>query len=260
MTLWFLLFGFALAFGSECRPYKPYYQDAQRGWFWKEVCQKREEKQEKKEEVRRERKPKKVEIPWARLNEMTPEEIQKLEEQARSIAIMYPTRENVLEHARLIRWIRDRSMRYAMLYDYYIKQDPTLSYGRPTAMPVRDAQIEYRQRERKKALSALKDKIGILVVESEGCLECYAYRQVLSYIPQNWGIDHKVVSAENHPNLVQVLGSQNFPDTFLVINERGYPRFIRLASGYRTFNQLEDQLFLTLYMEGYIKDENLVIY
>jgi hypothetical protein len=46
----------------------------------------------------------------------------------------------------------------------------------------------------------------------------------------------------------------------LVVNEKGYPRFIRIGSGYMTLNQLEDSLFMTLYMEGYIKDEKLVAY
>jgi hypothetical protein len=68
------------------------------------------------------------------------------------------------------------------------------------------------------------------------------------------------VYAENHPNLVQRLGTQNYPDIFLVVNERGYPQFYRIGSGYMTLNQLEDSLFMTLYMEGYIKDEKLVAY
>jgi hypothetical protein len=270
MFLWAFLFFLSVVFAQQvCRPYRPFYDDAQRGWFWKEVCvEKKEEKKEEKpkEAVKQEEKPKyrflpnRVQIPWDIIDRLSPEDIQKIEQEARNIALMYPTRENILEHMRLIRWIRDKSIRYAKLSEYYMRQDPMLAYDKPTAVPMKDAMLVYRERERKKVLDSFADRMGLVVIEREGCFECPGMNQVLNFVKDRWGWDYRIVFAEDRPALVERLGTQNYPDIFLVVNEKGYPRFIRIGSGYMTFNQLEDSLFMTLYMEGYIKDEKLVAY
>ncbi|NAZ24091.1 MAG: conjugal transfer protein TraF [Thermocrinis sp.] len=264
-----LLIGVAFS-GQVCRPYKNFYEDRQRGWFWKEVCveEKKEEKKEEKpkETAKQEEKPKykflptRVQIPWDILDRISPEDIQKIEQTARYIALMYPTRENILEHMRLIRWIREKSVKYAKLSEYYMRQDPILSYDKPTAVPMKDTLLVYRERERKKVLDRFADKMGLVVVMRQDCFECPGMQQVLELAKKEWNWDYRIVYAENHPNLVQRLGTQNYPDIFLVVNEKGYPRFIRIGSGYMTLNQLEDSLFMTLYMEGYINDEKLVVY
>jgi len=261
MLLLLLLVG--VVFAQECKPAKNFYEDSQRGWFWKEYCPPKEEKKEvKKEEKKEEYKlaPLEVKIPWHILDRLHPDEIQKIEKEARAIAIMYPTRHNVLEHMKLTRWIRDRSVKYARLADYYMRQDPNLSYDIPTALPMTDALIVYRQRERKKVFEKYAKTMGLLVVENEGCFECPGFRLVLEDFKKRYGWDYLVVQAERHPNLVARLGSSNFPDIFLVINEKGYPKHFRVGSGYKVFSQLEDAIILTLFMEGYVKDEKIVAY
>lgn len=264
-----LLIGLAFS-GQVCRPHKNFYEDRERGWFWKEVCveEKKEEKKEQKpkETAKQEEKPKyrflptRVQIPWDIIDRLSPEDIQKIEQEARHIALMYPTRENILEHMRLIRWIREKSVKYAKLSEYYMRQDPVLAYDKPTAVPMKDALLVYRERERKKVLDRFADRMGLVVVMRQDCFECPGMQQVLELAKKEWKWDYRIVYAETHPNLVQRLGTQNYPDIFLVVNEKGYPRFIRIGSGYMTLNQLEDSLFMTLYMEGYINDEKLVVY
>ncbi|QID33089.1 conjugal transfer protein TraF [Pampinifervens florentissimum] len=246
---------------EECKPLKEFYQDAERGWFWKEVCQKKEERKEVKKEEKQESvkllKKKVVQIPWDKLDQMDPEEISKLEEESRKIAIMNPTEENVREWKRLVMWINDRAEKFAFVHYKVLKTEPGYMQ-KQNFTPARIAMAEYRNERKKEIFSKYRDRAGIIVFVEKGCPYCRAFSGTLRLFREKWGWDTKEVDIQERPDLASRFGTQLVPDIFLVLKRNGTFEWQRIGSGAMALDELEDSVIFGLYNLGEIKDERLI--
>lgn len=244
---------------EECRPAKEFYQDSERGWFWKEVCQKKEKKElkEEKQESVKLLKKRVVQIPWDKLDQMDPEEISKLEEESRKIAIMNPTEENVREWKRLVLWINNKARDFAFVHYKILKTEPGYMQ-KQNFMPAQISMVEYRNEKKKEIFTQYKDRAGIIVFIQRDCPYCRAFLGTLKLFRERWGWDTKEVDIEERPDLAARFNTQLVPDIFLVLQKNGTFEWQRIGSGAMALDELEDSIIFGLYNLGEIKDERLI--
>lgn len=260
--MWFILLLLSIAFAQEeCRPYQEYYKDSERGWFWKEVCQKKEVKKEKekKEEKKEEKElPSVVSIPWDKIDRLDPSEIAKLEEKSRKIAIMYPTEHNIREYRKLIYWIQTKAKTFTFAYYKDMKTNPLGDVQKYSFTPVRIAMYEWRKEKYNDVFERYRDRAGIVVLEDRDCPYCQAFKTVLSTFRRERGWDVKEIYVDERPDLAQRLGTQMVPDVFLVLKTSEGFRWQRIGAGAMSLDELEDSIIFGLYNLGEIKDERIV--
>ena len=152
---------------------KSYFDSQKKGWFWGEGCKKQfskklEDNASKKQQSHAEKKlsedlnqtkkykisPKKVEIPWDIIDQITREEVKKIEKESRDIAVTYPTYENVLEHKKLQKYISDKAMDFTTQTLTVVKQDFDMAQWASSFKVRNQTQIEEASKE---DISATKD-------------------------------------------------------------------------------------------------------
>lgn len=263
MVFLFLLTLVSLSFSQECKPVRDYYQDRERGWFWREVCVKEEKKKEekKKEERKTEYKtiPNKVRIPWDKIDQLDPEEIAKLEKESRKIAIMYPTEENVREYYRLQRYILTKSREFAVQIGAVSRTEPAL-FQRPQYPVVREIWYEEKQKKMQEVFTFYRNKAGIVAIGQRDCPYCIAFEPVLREFGGETGWQVRMVYMEDNPQLAINLGTQLTPDIFLVVNTGSGNRWERIGSGFMPLDELKKSVLFGLYRLGELKDESLLIF
>lgn len=263
----FLLIGFAIA--QECKPSGMYYQDRARGWFWKEVCVKKEKKEKEEEKKREEKKeekqaeyktiPNKVKIPWDKIDQLDPEEIAKLEKESRKIAIMYPTEDNVREFYKLQRYILAKSREFAVQVGAVSRTEPAL-FQRPQYPIVREIWYEEKQKKIHDVLTRYRNKAGIVAIGQRDCSYCKVFEPVLREFARETGWQVKIIYMEDNPQIAINLGTQLIPDIFLVVNVGNNNRWERIGSGYMPIEELRKSVLFGLYRLGELKDESLLIF
>ncbi|MFN3263302.1 MAG: conjugal transfer protein TraF [Aquificaceae bacterium] len=264
VVLFLLLTLTSVVLSGECRKVENYWLDRERGWFWKEVCEpKKEEKkeakrEEKKEKTLRELSSNRVVIPWDRIERLDPEEIAKLEQKSRKIAIMYPTEENVREYYKLQRFIVEKSRNFALQVGVVSRTMPAM-FQRPQYPVVRELQWEERQRKLSEVFSRFRNRAGIVVVSQKDCPYCQAFSPVLRAFAEDTLWQTREVYMEENPQLAVNLGTELTPDIFLVINRNGRNEWHRIGSGFMPLEELKRSVLFGLYRLGEIRDERLIL-
>lgn len=260
---WIILLLLGVVYGRECRPSTDYWQDRERGWFWKEVCvERKEERKEKKKESKKEERrilqKTRVEIPWDIIDRLDTEEIAKLEEESRKIAIMYPTEENVREYYRLQRYIVQKARNFALQIGAVSRGEPAM-FQRPQYPVVRELQWEERQRKLSEVFSRFRNRAGIVVVSQKDCPYCQAFSPVLRAFAEDTLWQTREIYMEENPQLAVNLGTELTPDIFLVINRNGRNEWHRIGSGFMPLEELKRSVLFGLYRLGEIRDERLIL-
>lgn len=246
-----------LVVADEVCEEKPFYSDKEKGWFFKVVCEK------KKEEKKEEKKEKVVKIPWDKLDDLEPEEIQKIVKKAQDIAIMYPTKENVKEFQKLIIWLSNKSENFMYVAMDNMKQDPQLATyiaQRPTSTIGRTTRTAEILEEKSKLIKEFKDKAMLVVMVKQGCRYCEEQIRLLPIFQSNYNLDYKLFDINEYPYLAKNLQVQMTPDIFLVVEKEGKAQWIRIGTGLHTLYELRDAVVWGLYTAGLINIDRRDIY
>lgn len=267
-ALAFLLTANAIASNDGCRPQKDnYYSDRERGWFWSESdCVKKDENITKRVQVEPQKSkwkiiPKKVDIPWAIINQIDPDQIAQLERDAQKISVMYPTDYNIKEHRMLQKWIVDKSVSYTKTGDRINRTDTELArWGAevPVSSFARSTNKRQQIKDTDSVIASYANRAGLVVVTQQGCQYCQAQMPILQLLKDQTGMTYKEVDMNHLPNIVTKLGVAQTPDIFLVLNKNGKAQWQRIGSGLNTLVELKEGITFGLYTLGEIKDERLV--
>lgn len=246
---------------GECKPVpSDYYADRERGWFWREHCEKKDDNATKKEEKYKTI-PKVVEIPWDIIDQIDPEQIAQLERDAQKIAIMYPTDHNVREHRLLQKWIMEKALAYTKTTDKLGRTDTDLAKWRsevPISVFARSAKGRALHDEAGETIKRYADRAGLVVITQQGCVYCEKQIPILDMLREETGMSYRIVDMAQAPVAVAKLGVATTPDIFLVLNKNGETKWQRVASGLNTFGELEKAILFGLYALGELKDDSLV--
>jgi len=251
VSLFFLI---ALVY-ADCKPYKNFFYDEERGWFWKENCPEKEKKEDTDKE-----KAFRVVIPWDKLDEMSPDEIKELQRKAEAIAIMHPTYENVREYKKLLLWIANKAREFAKMSYLVSMTDPEIASWlaqRPGTPYARRAYFKVKWNKVNEILERFKDKAGLVIFEREGCPYCEKQKVIADLFSERHGWTVKFVDVYEKPVAAQRLNVQMVPDIFLVLNKEGRPIWQRIATGLQTLSQLERSVVWGLYLLGEVKEDEV---
>jgi len=244
-----------------CPKLKPFYSDAGRGWYWGEECVTVEDSNETNAtappQSRRYRHiPKRVSIPWREIDRIDPRDIAKIEEEARSIAIAYPTDENVAEWKRLTKYIYEKAFRFTTAQSAVTRTDTELARW-ASEVPVTEYAISaYRSsasRKKKELIERYRERAGLVVIVQKGCDYCVRQMPILEMFREETGMHYKIVDMHALPTAVAKLGVSRTPDIFLVLKKDGRAMWQRIASGLNTKKELEDAVVFGLYALREIK-------
>ncbi|HEM56403.1 MAG TPA: hypothetical protein ENO30_06570 [Thermodesulfobium narugense] len=183
--------------------------------------------------------PKVAKVPWDELDNMSPEQIQKLLQQVRDIAIMHPTFHNVIAYKRLLSYINKKSTKFMHVFDQVQRMDIEFAneFGKTGGYPLpgyAQASILAEKRHEQAAfLQKYHDYVGLLVFYEPGCAYCAKFIPVVKeYFEPRTGLDVRYVNIMEHPNLAKALGVRVTPSAFVVIRTANGPYVIPAVVGY----------------------------
>lgn len=224
------------------------------GWFWYNECFKKVKKHQYKTV------PVKVEIPWEVIDTLDPEEIARLEENSRKIALMYPTKKNISEYRRLMTYIMNKVWDFTKADLVY--RAGSSSYAKLTPYVGSDFRSEQwrsiRREKRGDVLKKYRDKAGLIIIYRDTCPFCEKQRTPVKIFQESWGWEVKWVNADEHPEFVRKMGTEVVPDILLVLKRGDKPVIDRVGSGLMTRSDIEDGIFYSLYRLGEVSDEDLI--
>lgn len=264
-TFFLLAAVFASLLQGECKQPKQFWQDRQRGWFYKDYCEpiKDENTTKTPEQPKSETKklkslPKQVSIPWNKLNDMHPDDLKALNDEATNIAFMYPTKENLKSFRMYQKWYTDKADQFAKLAGYERRSDPELASWAaevPTSGIARGEEISEGLREKVQIISSFSNIAGIVVVTQRGCGFCERQMPLLEKLKQETGMSYKELDKDNRPMVAAKLGVATTPDIFLIVTRNGQPKWQRIGSGLLTYNELKQAVLFGLYALGELKND-----
>lgn len=252
LTLLFSMLVSFNAYSNNCiEPDKGFRNNAPgRGWFWGEkVCEpvkdnetetsniENRENQEKWKIL-----PKTADIPWEILDTLDPDEIaNKIEPEAKKVAVMYPTEANIMAYRRLSNWILTKATTYTNRDTQVKVENPMLVPGALTAptseYKIRKVRYE-REQNKQKILADYRERAKIIVYTRAGCSFCDAQRPLLEKFSQQYGWE--IMERDINANIDESIrfDIEVTPDIFLLFNSLNGIQYQRIATGLTTLPDL----------------------
>lgn len=217
---------------------------AGRGWFWgQQVCEPKDNETEQvtqnepKEDNKTEWKilPKTANIPWDILDQLDPDEIaNKIEPEAKKVAIVYPTDENIMAYRKLSRWMVSKAKAYTAR-DVQVKTENPMLVPEALIAPTSEYKtrevIFQQNRAKEKILADYKESAKIVVYSRSGCSFCSAQRPILEAFASEYGWE--IIERDINKNYTEAVrfNVEVTPDMFLLYNSPNGIQYQRIATG-----------------------------
>lgn len=217
---------------------------AGRGWFWgQQVCKPKDNETEQviqnepKEDNKTEWKilPKTANIPWDILDQLDPDEIaNKIEPEAKKVAIVYPTDENIMAYRKLSRWMVSKAKAYTAR-DVQVKTENPMLVPEALIAPTSEYKtrevIFQQNRAKEKILADYKESAKIVVYSRSGCSFCSAQRPILEAFASEYGWE--IIERDINKNYTEAVrfNVEVTPDMFLLYNSPNGIQYQRIATG-----------------------------
>jgi len=270
-----------------------YFESNKKGWFWGESCDKPKKKKDEEKPKEKQQKvddsnkttpvteevkptpekqpekkyklsPKEVNIPWDIINELTRDEVKKIEKEARDIAVTYPTYENVLEHKKLQKHISDGAKAFMNQTLNVTKQDFDMSQW-VSSMPVRSAiaintNNEINVKKRKSIFAKYRNNMILMVVTAKGCDFCEKQKPQLKNFEKEYGVQYELYDMAQFRDFAYSMKVERTPDIFLLFREHEAdksPKIVRIATGFHGVLDLADATVFGLKALKKISDKDV---
>lgn len=229
-----------------------------RGWFWGEkVCEPVKDNETEISNIENNEKqnkwkilPKTANIPWEILDTLDPDEIaNKIEPEAKKVAVMYPTEENIMAYRKLSRWIMIKAKSYTMKDTQVRTENPSIAPEMVTANTSEfRRRLNYTENTKRRAgyLNEYKERARIVVYTRIGCSYCTAQKPILESFIQKHGWQVMERSVEENLDEQIKFNIEYTPDIFLLLNTPQGIKYQRIATGLTTLQDLEKQVVLGL--------------
>ncbi len=262
---------FNLAYCNTCiEPDKGFRNNsAGRGWFWnQQVCEPVKSYTEPNtvdnltnQNIDSKNKdewtllPEKANIPWELLDSLDPDEIaETIEPEAKKVALMYPTDENIIAYNRLHKWITNKSRVFMERTIQVQRENPVMfkeKMLRATSEFNRRAVMEARDDMKMFYLSKYRDTAKLVIYVRQGCSFCEKQLPIMQAFSQSYGWDILVRDVEKEAQESILLNVELTPDIFLMLkNSSGDISYQRIATGLTTLIGLEDAVLDGLKYQG----------
>ncbi len=182
---------------SDCKVKEQYYNDKERGWYFREKC---EEIEKKEKEVKK----KEEKIDWAKvadpayLDALDAEKFRKLMEKVKDEAVYNPSHEKVLAYMKMQDYMRTKSVKFAYIWRDALLQNPQLdmTVKNPGSVYGAHARAEIMGDEKDKIIKEIKDTVGVYFFVSGECPYCHKQNKIVNMLRDRHKIAVRSVSSD----------------------------------------------------------------
>lgn len=181
-------------------------------------------------------------------------------EEAKALAVMYPTPKNVFNYQRLQYELSEKSSVFADVWMQNVYKNPWLDYTQqsPVSQNARHIYLEEKQKKFEGKIRKLSDMYGLFFFFKNNCPYCEAFAVVLKKFSEKYGWDVLAVSeyGERHAlfkrsvqdnGLADTWGVSTYPSVFAVNPKTGH--VIPVAVGMISIQEMEERI-ISLIAEG----------
>jgi glutaredoxin len=256
-----IVFIFCLSAYAECKPYDRFYSDAERGWFYYEICPEDEVDNATEDEKPKYRYvPQKTSIPWDELDKIDPDDIAQIEIDNRKVVMMYPNENNLVDYKNLISWMTNKSTEYSRADTAVTAQHPeTVEYAlnQPTNTWMRDISLIEKERLTNETLDKYVETVGLVVFATETCPYCAKQKAIMEMLKEEHDIDYRYAYISESPEIAARFNISTVPDIFILAEIGDEPVWQRISTGLTSYPDLLQAVFLGLSSLGEDIDEKL---
>lgn len=196
--------------------------------------------------------PNKTQIPWAILDTLDPKEISNIENESKSIAVMYPSEENIVEYKKLQHYIATKSIEFTDGNYLVTKKDPEISAWASNTSMKSSLEITTKRKDNSSkqndVLSQHKSNMIILAATLPTCPYCDKQRPLLKQFYESYGIEYKEVDISKNKEFGIKYQVQKTPDLFLLYKDKSNePLMTRFGNGLHTIQDLKSGVLAGLY-------------
>lgn len=224
---------------------KPFYDDHERGWHWYEKGAKPDEnKQKKKTEIEEE-------MPQSARAEL--KKYQEEIEEAKALAVMQPTLENVYNYQKLQFEMINKAGKFSDVWMRNVYRNPELDFTliSPVSQNARHIYLAEKREETEGKIKQLSKEYGLFFFFKNDCPYCVAFAPIVKLFSDkyNWEVLAISTSGEKH-NLFERSVQDNglsaywnvdiYPSLFAVNPKTGH--VIPIAQGMISIEEMEERI------------------
>lgn len=249
MRILFFIVAFVPLFSTAIE--KQYYDDKERGWFWKESLPEEQEKEDN---------PNPIISVLEQPSPMSPREILKKQgedwEDALAAAILDPTKENYVNYLTLTTQIMGQSQKFSDGFQKVVWVEPEYNYklDHPVSTQAIFAKNQLTREDEDKQLKNIAQEKGILFFFKSDCPYCHRFAPVLKKFSEFYGFSVIAVSMDGkglpdypefkvNQDMAQKLNVTVVPAVFLV--EPSKNQISTVGYGYMDWTQLITQILFS---------------
>jgi len=224
-----------IALNGFCQPDKPFYKDKGHGWYNYEDPKPEPEKKDKDENI-------KPVIDWQAVQSMHPDRLNKLIEDVKDYALMFPSHENVKDYLKLQGVAIDRSREYMDSFMYVVQTNPELSKENeiPTSKFGQDEKHRIKVEKIEQTLAENRDKYALLYFYSPDCGYCAKQQPVLEYFIKDSGWQVKPINIQQDQKAALNFNIAQTPSIVLI--RRNSPDWLLISSGIIALSELKERI------------------
>lgn len=248
---------------TACKPAKQrYYDDRERGWFFKEYCEpvKPKERSKPKNSKQKDSEPPEI-TDWAKLQDpsyldsLDAATFKKLLEQVKGDVVYHPTRDKMLVYLKLQDYMKTKSVEFAYIWRDVLLDHPELdsTFKNPTSNYGAMAANSIRNQESRKSMDMLKEEIGLFFFVSGECPYCHEEAKIVNLIVADYGMTIRTISSDYcssefvdcfvDPILFEKLNVKDTPTVVAVYRDSNdNPQIQAVATGIVTEDDLVNRL------------------
>lgn len=235
---------FILALFSACSRAddKSFYDDHERGWHWYEKGANPDGNKQKK---------KKEEMPQSARLEL--KKYQEQIEEAKALAVMHPTLENVYNYQKLQFEMINKAGKFADVWIQNVYKNPELDFTliSPVSQNARHIYLAKKREDREAKIKKLSQEYGLFFFFQDNCRYCVAFAPIVKSFSDkyNWEVLAISTSGEKH-NLFERSVQDNglsaywnvdiYPSLFAVNPKTGH--VIPIARGMISIEEMEERI------------------
>lgn len=222
---------------------KSFYEDHARGWHWYEPDE------TKSDDAAKETLPLSLQYPAT-------EELKQYQaqlEEAKALAVMHPTPQNVFNYQRMQYEMVEKSGRFAEVWKRNVYKNPEIDYTQksPVSQNARHIYLEEQQKQIEEKIRKLSKKYGLFFFFKNDCPYCAAFAPVVKLFSEKYGWEVLAISefGEKHElfqrsvqdnGLAETWGVNTYPSLFAVNPKSGH--VIPVAIGMISVQEMEERI------------------
>ena len=231
---------------------KGYFDEHEQGWHWYQAVPEPKKPEPAKEDKQTSSKQSKSLTPMEELKKY-----QKRLEEAKALAVMHPTRENIAQYQYLQYEAMERAQKFSTIWMENVFKNPELNYARisPTSQNARHIYLQEQAKKKERKIRELSQTYGLFFFFKNGCAYCDAFAPIVKKFSEKYHWEVLAISEFGEKNelfernvkdngLVATWGVKMYPSLFAVNPKTGH--VIPISDGMISIEEMEDRIMVII--------------